>query len=120
MKSVWGALLFFLVSCMPEVIYSEVSLDFFIDKWWVLDENPLFSDEACFLLNSDDERMYIRFLGYVEYPEGTWSIEDDHILLEDVYGYDVTIWAYGTCGDYDILASGASIVQESKLYECEF
>jgi hypothetical protein len=118
MKYILGVLL--LVSCTPEVIYSEVPMDFFIDKWWALDENPLFVDGTCFMLNSADGQMYINSPGVEEYTEGTWLFKDDHISLEDVYGYDVDIWAYGSCGDYSITASAASIVEESKLYECEF
>jgi hypothetical protein len=122
MKRVLGALLL-LTSCQPNVIYSDFSMDFFFDKWWALGDNDFFEEGTCFLLDNENKEIWVHYPDWSPYEgqvEGEWSIEDDHILLEDIYGYDISIWAYGQCDDYSIVASSGVIVQESKLYKCEF
>jgi hypothetical protein len=122
MKRILGMLLF-LTSCEPEVIYSAVPLDFFFDKWWELGDNPFFEEDTCFFLDSDSNAIWIHYPDHdtaSELDESGWSVEDDHILLEDLYGYDISIWAYGQCDDYSVTAVSGIIVQESKLYKCEF
>jgi hypothetical protein len=124
MKRILGALLL-LTSCVaaPEVVYSDVSLDFFYDKWWELGDNSFFSEGTCFLLKSEDNTIRIHYPGYDPYAwreEGVWTIEDDHILLEDIYGYDVSIWIYGSCDDYTVVAKSGPLGEESNLYKCEF
>ena len=122
MKRVLGVLLL-LVSCQPQVIYSDFSMDFFFDKWWALEDNDFFEEGTCFLLDSEDNEVWVHYPDDPDYSghvQGDWVVEDDHILLEDLYGYDILLWVYGTCDDYNIVARSGLITEESKLYKCEF
>jgi hypothetical protein len=122
MKYLWIFLL--LLSCSGQnIIYSEVPLEFFFDKWWELEENRFFEEGTCFLLSTEEKKVQ------VHYPEdssssgvevGVWFLEEDYIFLEDVYDYDISIWLYGACGDYNVIASTDLFREESKLYKCEF
>ena len=114
--------LFLLLSCAgnQSVVYSDVPLEFFLDKWWELGENSFFEKDTCFYLDSESEEMLIDYPGYVVYPAADWVYEDDHILLEDLDGFDISIHPYGSCGDYNVIASTSLFTEESKLYECEF
>jgi|15BtaG_2_1085339.scaffolds.fasta_scaffold02765_5 hypothetical protein len=123
MKRVLGVILLGLVSCKPGVVYSEMSIDFFFDKWWELDKNSFFDDGTCFHLNSEDQAIRVHYPGYkpeVGYIEGYWTLEEDYVFIEDVYGFDISLWPYGQCGDYTVIVSSSIIEQKSKLYECEF
>ena len=124
MRRILGALLL-LTSCVeaPEVIYSDVPLDFFFEKWWQLGDNSFFDEGTCFLLRSSDNTIWVHYPSYDPYTglsEGEWVVEDDHIFLEDIYGYDVSIWLYGACDDYTVLAKSGVLGEESNLYKCEF
>jgi hypothetical protein len=125
MKCVWGALLLILASCVvePEVIYSEMPLDFFFDKWWALDDNIFFDGDTCFYLNSETNEILAHYPGSgpdTTYIQGDWTVENDLILLEDIYGYDISIQVYGACSDYNITISSGLMTEESNLYECDF
>ena len=125
MKCVWGALLFILASCVvePEVIYSETPLDFFFDKWWALDDNIFFEEDTCFFLDSEANEILVHYPGgepNTGHAQGDWTAEDGFILLEDIYGYDISIQIYGTCNDYNITISSGPMTEESNLYECDF
>ena len=121
MKHLLGLLLL-LLSCRPNVAHSEVSVDFFLDKWWELGDNPLINDGTCFLLVSETNEIWVRYpeITPLYNLEGYWSLKEDHILLEDIYGYNISVWLYGACDDYNIFASSGLMAQESKLYNCEF
>ena len=118
------AILLSLVSCKtPEVVYSEVSLDHFYDEWWELGDNSFFDEGVCFLLRPSDNSFWIHYPGYEPYQGvdiGNWVVEDDHIFLEDLYGYEVSIWLYGTCDDYTVEVRSGLFGEESNLYKCEF
>ena len=122
MKYLWIFLL--LLSCSGQnVIYSEVPLEFFFDKWWELEENRFFEEGTCFLLNTKDDKVHVHYPEDPPYSSvvvGDWIIEDDYIFLEDAYDYDISIWLYGACGDYNVITSTGLITEESKLYKCEF
>ena len=124
MKRIIGMLLL-TISCVqePEIVYSDVPLDFFYDKWWELGDNSLFDSGTCFLLRSSDNSIWVHYPSHDPYNglnEGQWVVEDDHILLKDIYGYDVSLWIYGACDDYTILAKSGILGEESNLYKCEF
>jgi hypothetical protein len=118
------AILLSLVSCnTPDVVYSEVSLDHFYDEWWELGDNSFFDEGVCFLLRPSDNSFWIHYPGYEPYQGvdiGSWVVEDDHIFLEDLYGYEVSIWLYGTCDDYTVEVRSGLFGEESNLYKCEF
>lgn len=123
MKRILGLLTLTMLGCRPEVIYSEVSMDFFFDKWWEVEDNNFFDPGTCFLLNTKDDTLRVHYpddapeKGHIE---GEWVIEDDHIFLEDIYGFDISIWLFGQCGDYSVIVSTSVLEQESKLHKCEF
>tara|TARA_B100001094_G_C18109291_1_gene760215 strand:+ start:591 stop:962 length:372 start_codon:yes stop_codon:yes gene_type:complete len=118
------AILLSLVSCStPDVVYSEVSLDHFYDEWWELGDNSFFDEGVCFLLRPSDNSFWIHYPGYEPHQGvdiGNWVVEDDHIFLEDLYGYEVSIWLYGTCDDYTVEVRSGLFGEESNLYKCEF
>ena len=123
MKRILGLLVLTMLGCRPEVIYSEVSMDFFFDKWWEVEDNSFFDPGTCFLLNTNDDTLRVHYpddapeKGHIE---GEWVVEDDHIFLEDIYGFDISIWLFGQCGDYSVIVSTSVLEQESKLHKCEF
>ena len=124
MKRILGVLPL-LISCLgtPEVIYSDVPLDFFYDEWWELDDNNFFDEGTCFLLRSSDNTIWVHYPNYDAYDgtnEGEWVVQDDHILIEDIYGYEVSIWLYGTCDEYTVEVRSGVLGEESNLYKCEF
>jgi hypothetical protein len=114
--------LLLLLSCVGNrnIIYSDVPPEFFLDKWWELGENQFFEAGTCFLLDSGSREILIDYPDYFPYAAATWVYEDDYILLEDLDGFDVSLWLYGSCGDYSVIASTSLFVDESKLYECKF
>lgn len=112
------------VSCdSPEVIYSEVPIDYFLDKWWAIEDNSLIETGYCMLLSTADHMVWIHSpedISGVGVAEGSWAIEGDHILLNDIYGTSLSIWVYGTCGDFEIIAVHPLVSEESKIYSCPF
>jgi len=112
----------FLVSCgpEPEYIYVDVPLDYFVDKWWALGDNPLFDENSCFLLDSERGNLYQFWEGEnYSYKMATWEMKDDHILIIDYGGYDAELRPYGYCDDFTLSATVLSITQETNLYKCD-
>jgi hypothetical protein len=121
MKCLWGLIFLFFTSCAPTIIYSDHSVEFFLDKWWALGENDFFTDDVCFFLDSSNGEVWVHYLEDEPYIAGSWLLEDEeNILLEDIYGYDISIWPYGTCDDYNVVASSGIVTQQTKLYKCDF
>ena len=114
--------LLLLLSCAgnKKVVYSDVPLEFFLDKWWELGENSFFEEDACFYLDSGGQEILIDYPGYAVYSAADWIYEDNYILLEDLDGFDVSVQPYGSCGDYNVIASAGVFTEKSKLYECQF
>tara|TARA_R110001583_G_scaffold32239_12_gene110342 strand:- start:772 stop:1140 length:369 start_codon:yes stop_codon:yes gene_type:complete len=116
-------ILIFLTSCgpRPEYIYVDISLEHFLNKWWALGDNPLFDENSCFLLDSNDQNLYQLWEGDdTSYKMATWEMHEDHILVLDYSGYDAELRPYGYCDDFTLSATVLSITQETNLYKCEF
>ena len=94
-------------------------MDFFFDKWWEVEDNNFFDPGTCFLLNTKDDTLRVHYpddapeKGHIE---GEWVIEDDHIFLEDIYGFDISIWLFGQCGDYSVIVS-TSVLDEGAVID---
>ena len=121
-KIIWAFL--FLMSCgeQKNVIYSDVPIEYFLDKKWALGDNPLFSEDICFYLESDNRIFYQYWPDepYTQYAMASWQLEKDYILIIDYDGYDAELRPYGSGGDYTLSATIGGYTRETNLYKCEF
>ncbi len=124
MKKLSSILSSLCLSCAPpNIVYTSVPVEFYLDTWWAIEQNAYLEDGTCFLLNSEDNKMYIHLPEeepYHGFPEGEWTIEGDHFLLEDVYGYNITIWIYGDCENHTMTIKSILGQEEGNIHKCEF
>jgi len=114
-------LLFFSCTIGTEVYYSDLSLDFFFDKWWGVEENAYFNEGDCFFF--DTSSMKVKMYDSVDdtrfETNFTWEVIDGHIEVSGE-GVNLDISPYGSCDDYSVRITGLTLTDESSLYECEF
>ena len=106
----------------PQVVYSEVPLKYFLDKWWTFEENQYIGYGYCIYLDTNGNNVWIHHPGDpggVGVVEGSWTLKDDHFLLKGIYGVDASVWVYGTCDDFGVTVTSLHISEESKLQKCD-
>lgn len=127
MKRVTSLLLMFLVlsGCAeePDQIYVGDELDFFVNKWWKLGQNPIVEEDNCYMLfeytgnflskSREDQPNVGHILS-------TWTRYDDYISINNIYGLYLELTFSRKEEDLFVTVDLNSFSKETNLYNCDF